>query len=78
MNTGLLTKDEFVKLLLELKGWKSVSQFARESDVTPQFMGEVLKGNCNPGGNVANAHGYEQVVMFRRITPKGNSKRKEG
>ena len=70
---GLLTKDEFVDFLRELKGFKSVSQFARESDVTPQFMGKVLDGSYNPGSNLADVHGYEMVVMYRKkITQRGN------
>jgi hypothetical protein len=57
--------DEAVKLLREVVR-KNGSQFAaaRELDISPAYLGDILAGNRAISDNVARKLGYKRVIVF--------------
>ncbi len=62
-----LTEFEFIDLLEERRGDRSVRSFAEELEVSNQFLGQVLGRVKPPGEKIPEAAGYEAVTLYRPI-----------
>lgn len=67
---AVVNETQFRALMKSKQGKQTITAFAKSCKVSPQFMSKVLDGTWHPGDKIAKALGFEQVVAFRRISPK--------
>ena len=73
MNTSepLLTDQDLrgqlaIRILNETQG--NQQAFAKQHDISPAYVSDVLCGRRAPGAKILAALGYERVVGYRQIT----------
>lgn len=57
---------------------KSAAAWARDHDVSPQFVSDVLLGNRDPGDKVLAALGLERIITFQEKTGGNQTDAREG
>jgi transcriptional regulator with XRE-family HTH domain len=65
-----MTRDKLIAMLLRIKGKRTQLQLAEELGVSPQYIGDVLAGNREPGKKVLDALKLERVVMYKPVSAK--------
>ena len=66
--------DAVKALEFEVRG--NQSQWAKEHDVSPAYVSDVLAGRRDPGKKILDALGLERVVTYRpssKALPKGET-----
>ena len=64
-----MTSEE-VRALLKAKAVPTQAAFAKENNISPQYVNDVIKGRREPGPGVLDALGLEQVITYRRKATK--------
>lgn len=62
-----MTEDE-VRSLLKVKAVPTQAAFAKENNISAQYVNDVIQGHRDPGPVVLDALGLEKVVSYRRKT----------
>jgi hypothetical protein len=63
-----MTEDDVLTLLKrKAKDLGGNAALARSLEVSPQYLGDVLRGNRPPGISVLSPLGLEKIVTYRRI-----------
>lgn len=61
-----LTADQVLKLMRERQGERTNQAFARELQVSPQYLGDVYAGRRDIGSAIWQALGLTRHVLFTR------------
>jgi hypothetical protein len=63
-----ITQEDAIKLLQEIVK-KNGSQFraAISLDISPAYLGEILKGTRPISDGIAHKLGYKRVIVFKKV-----------
>ncbi len=63
----MITHDELIELIrAAAKGAGSQRALARQWDVTPSYITDLLYGLRDPGPKILEALGYERLVFYQK------------
>jgi hypothetical protein len=63
----MITRDELIDLIrTAVKAAGSQRALARQWDVAPAYITDLLHGLRDPGPKVLEAMGYERIVVYRK------------
>jgi transcriptional regulator with XRE-family HTH domain len=66
-----MTKEKVIDLLLLRVEKAETNKAAAEAlGVSPQYLGDVLRGRTEPAGKMLAALGIERVVTYRKLEAK--------
>lgn len=55
-----------LKILEKRRAGRTLAELARELEVSPAYLSDVLNGNREPGPKILDALGIERVVSYRQ------------
>jgi hypothetical protein len=62
----MLTRDDLILLIrLEITKARSQRNLARQWDVSPAYITDLLRGLRDPGPKILQAMGLERVTLYR-------------
>ena len=69
-SNNYLNENELRERLIKLaKDTGGATQLSKKLDVTSTYVHRAMKGRDNIGPKLANALGYERVVLYKEIAP---------
>lgn len=64
----MITRDELIDLIrVAVKSAGSQRALARQWEVAPAYITDLLHGLRDPGPKILDALGYERVVLYQRV-----------
>jgi len=60
-----LTQPELVALLKKQAQEVPQNLLAKQLGVSPQYLGDILRGDRLPGKKILDGMGYERIVLYR-------------
>lgn len=63
----MLTREQVIRLLREMKGSSSQTDLARRLNVSPMYVSDLLNGKRDPGEKVLVKLGLERVIRYKRV-----------